>query len=289
MNPTERAICARLRELRKNLGLSQLEFAQHLGTTCNQVIGLENARVPVRYLVAWTIREVFGASLSWLSTGLWPVNEPDFDPWPAPDKLEKPGILLSEVEKLLLSADTDSEAAKTAEANWLEHHGRNNSPRPRRFAFLGVMKQHLNDWFARVPDEFVEEFAESLSRFAENFLTKAPKDRDTKIKARASALAWEQMRYDLKKHSAQSSLMIQGLTSVHASVKSESVKAQWPLLKQRLQKATSATGEKSKLAEFLGVKLASVSQWLTDKDTAREPGAETALRMLYWVEHRERK
>lgn len=79
------------------------------------------------------------------------------------------------------------------------------------------------------------------------------------------------------------------LTSVHASVKHESVKAQWPILKKRLQAATAETGGKTKLADFLGEKLASVSQWLTDSDNAREPGAETALRMLYWVEHQRSK
>lgn len=80
-----------------------------------------------------------------------------------------------------------------------------------------------------------------------------------------------------------------GLTDVHASVNSEDVKAQWPLLKKRLQKATAVKGGKSRLAEFLGEKLASVSQWLTDSTNAREPGAETALRMLNWVERQERK
>jgi hypothetical protein len=79
------------------------------------------------------------------------------------------------------------------------------------------------------------------------------------------------------------------LTCVHASVKPSEVKAHWPLLKRRLQQATAESGEKSRLAEFLKVKLASVSQWLTDSDNAREPGAETTLRMLYWVEQEERK
>lgn len=80
------------------------------------------------------------------------------------------------------------------------------------------------------------------------------------------------------------------LTSIHASVKSEPVKPLWPLLKERLQRATAEPGTKTRLADYLGVKIASVSQWLTDsKTSAREPGAETALRMLKWVELQERK
>ncbi len=77
-----------------------------------------------------------------------------------------------------------------------------------------------------------------------------------------------------------------GLTHIHGSVKPSEVKALWPLLKKNLQRETAAPGGKSKLAKFLKVKsLASVSQWLTDSDNAREPGAETTLRMLYWLDH----
>jgi len=79
------------------------------------------------------------------------------------------------------------------------------------------------------------------------------------------------------------------LDYVHASVNSGEVKAQWPLLKKRLQKAAKPPGLKSKLAEFLGVKLASVSQWLSDSDSQREPGAETTLQMLKWVELQEQQ
>lgn len=78
------------------------------------------------------------------------------------------------------------------------------------------------------------------------------------------------------------------LTAVHASVKHESVKALWPNLKKKLQEATAEPGGKTALADFLKVKLASVSQWLTaNKDNAREPGAETALKMQYFLEHPE--
>lgn len=80
-----------------------------------------------------------------------------------------------------------------------------------------------------------------------------------------------------------------GVDIVHASVNSDDVKAQWPLLKKRLQKAAKPPGLKSKLAEFLGVKLASVSQWLSDSESQREPGAETTLLMLKWVELQERQ
>ncbi len=57
----------------------------------------------------------------------------------------------------------------------------------------------------------------------------------------------------------------------------------WPALKRQLQSATAKTGKKSELAKFLHVDLTRVSQWLTDKKSAREPGAEYTLQMQAWV------
>jgi transcriptional regulator with XRE-family HTH domain len=79
------------------------------------------------------------------------------------------------------------------------------------------------------------------------------------------------------------------LTDVNSYVNTENVKAEWAALKKSLQKATDYPGGKTRLAEFLGEKLSSVSQWLTDsKQNAREPGADTALRMLKWVTAKEK-
>jgi transcriptional regulator with XRE-family HTH domain len=87
----------------------------------------------------------------------------------------------------------------------------------------------------------------------------------------------------------QSSKAKTTLDTVHATVNSDDVKAQWPLLKKRLKAATAVAGSKTQLAEFVGVKLASVSQWLSDSESQREPGAETTLRLLQWVEQQERQ
>jgi len=59
-----------------------------------------------------------------------------------------------------------------------------------------------------------------------------------------------------------------------------------PKLLDRLAKQTIASGSKSALAEWLGVPLSNLSLWLSGK---REPGGETTLKMLYWVERKERK
>jgi transcriptional regulator with XRE-family HTH domain len=76
------------------------------------------------------------------------------------------------------------------------------------------------------------------------------------------------------------------LTKLSESVNNEIVKPQMPELLERVRKATSEKGEKSKLAELIGVPLASLSQWLSGD---REPGGEYTLKLLRWVELQERK
>jgi len=76
------------------------------------------------------------------------------------------------------------------------------------------------------------------------------------------------------------------LPNVSVSAKSSFVKSQMANLLARLQSATKERGKKSELAAYLKVPLASVSQWLSAE---REPGGETTLKLLHWVEQQERK
>jgi hypothetical protein len=76
------------------------------------------------------------------------------------------------------------------------------------------------------------------------------------------------------------------LPVVTASGNYEGVKAKLQSLLERLNKATAERGMKSELAKFMGVPLPNVSQWLSGE---REPGGETTLRLLHWVEQQERQ
>ena len=75
------------------------------------------------------------------------------------------------------------------------------------------------------------------------------------------------------------------LTNITVTDNVSSVKSTMANLLDRLNKATSQRGMKSKLAKVMGVPLANISQWLSG---AREPGGETTLRLLHWVEQQER-
>ena len=64
------------------------------------------------------------------------------------------------------------------------------------------------------------------------------------------------------------------------------VKHSLPNLLDRLRKSTRQHGRKAALAKFLGANSVSVSQWLSGN---REPGGQTTLQMLNWVEQQERQ
>jgi hypothetical protein len=57
-------------------------------------------------------------------------------------------------------------------------------------------------------------------------------------------------------------------------------------LRKRLAKVAQPRGKKAELARFLGAPLSSVSRWLSG---LQEPGGETTLRLLQWVEQEERQ
>ena len=76
------------------------------------------------------------------------------------------------------------------------------------------------------------------------------------------------------------------LTETESSGKLPPVKSQLDNLLAALNHLTEETGKKTELADFLGAPLASVSRWLSGD---REPGGETTLRMLEWVQAEEAK
>jgi transcriptional regulator with XRE-family HTH domain len=75
------------------------------------------------------------------------------------------------------------------------------------------------------------------------------------------------------------------LTDVAASGKLPPVKSQLKNLLADLNRLTKESGKKTELADFLGAPLTSVSRWLSGE---REPGGETTLKMLRWVQQQER-
>jgi transcriptional regulator with XRE-family HTH domain len=76
------------------------------------------------------------------------------------------------------------------------------------------------------------------------------------------------------------------LTEAATRAKLAPVKSQLDDLLAALNRLTKESGKKTELADFLGAPLASVSRWLSGE---REPGGETTLKMLHWVQEQERQ
>ncbi|HOX59000.1 MAG TPA: helix-turn-helix transcriptional regulator [Candidatus Paceibacterota bacterium] len=94
-------------------------------------------------------------------------------------------------------------------------------------------------------------------------------------------MRYEPIHQDAAPHKESSNRV---LTDVAASGNVAAMQDQMRQLRARLFKVTAVRGQKAALAKWLGVSLSSISTWLAGK---REPGGETALRLLHWVEQQE--
>ncbi len=288
MPEREREICARLRVFRESTKLTRAAFAKELGMDPIRFASYELGRAPLRYGLADLLCSKFNVNQRWLALGVQPM-QPAFDVVPESPGSVNPNSLFSEVFDGFLNDPT-----KRIEDGLIEMIGEsdfrcgnfdsavfNNLPPADQVpaqAMAMLVKRLVNLWLNWLPNDLLFEYGSVLMKASKSFQVKNAKQIATLLPPaqRSFVEAGRQIKNT-------------ALDSIHDTVNSGDVKAQWPLLKKRLQKATESAGLKSKLAEFLGVKLASVSQWLSNSDSQREPGAETTLQLLNWVEQQERK
>lgn len=269
MNGRERDICSRVRLVREEIKWSQIDFAQALHITKPKLAAIEYGHTPVRFDVARAISKTFDISLRWLAAGTGEIHPCDNGAllWTAEDwgKMGRNPLLTALFDYKSQNFDPQPFTKQTT------------GPVPNDFDFRRAILNWTRWTLGRTDFKdcaTARDFVEDCTRLI----------REQIQKHLASGAAFRVMRPE-----SDISAEIAHLTNIHASVNNREVKAQWPILKKRLQTATAQKGGKTMLADFLGEKLASVSQWLTDSDNAREPGAETTLRMLQWVERQERK
>jgi transcriptional regulator with XRE-family HTH domain len=135
--------------------------------------------------------------------------------------------------------------------------------------FIGRELSQLREQYA----ELEEQYASPPPRLWSEML-----DYCTKIEALAKAI-----RSRVKSSEPEDNIL---LTGVAVSGKLAPVKSQLKSLLADLNRLTTEPGTKTKLADFLGAPLTSVSRWLSGE---REPGGETTLQMLRWVQEQERQ
>jgi transcriptional regulator with XRE-family HTH domain len=264
MNKRERQICSRLKELRERLDQSQRNFSVLLGIGRDQLASIEYGRTPLRSGLALTVAAATGCNLQWLAEG----SGPQLGPLPSPD-------LTAQIPSRSLFSKTWDTRLKVLFRAGSNVVGKN----PVAGSFVGGagVPNYLNEEMSGILNFLPPEFHPNF--FA--YITKAGRDF---IKVNRAAI----IELNAKRGKSKTDTENQCLTKKTSGLKfTGEVKNQWPALKRDIQKAVSAPGKRTILAKFLGVGLDQLSKWLADKKFAREPGAEYALRMQFWVRHPE--
>jgi hypothetical protein len=263
------AVAKRLIVLRGDCQLSREELSEQSLVGVGVISRVELGRMPLRYGDARKL--LFGLSLGdfyqyvvnpinplWLAEGLEPMrlNWPIFLPAAISLKIDLNITFLKFVEanrQLLFDLVTNIAQAEIPES-WLLIYSNILSSHQRKTKNISTATAKLEDLFLRSARRLapVSKIAFDALQEYENDVRPEKKD----------------------------------LLNVSESVNLLSMDQQMPQLLIRLKAVTEDRGAKSELAKWLGVPLASLSQWLAG---TREPGGENTLKLLQWVEQHEGK
>lgn len=262
-----------MKQVRKRLRYGQREFASALGLTRDQVANIEAGRTPLTYRVAWSMREIFGVNLTLLA-GLPADPAEDHARWMPPDAPEFAGrsSLFSEVAR---------EAFLNPPDNLRRIAGRFPKGTFERNHFIAQVDQEAFNLLAKVPTTHVSSAGFAAILAVREIGSKFPQMPPAEVAEIA-------MDLDAFSSSGRAQYVSQNnkLTSEALSLTVTPMQPVLPKLIERLKRATEAYGRKAELAAWLGVHRQCVTDWLSGK---QEPGGETTLRLLHWVEAEERK
>jgi transcriptional regulator with XRE-family HTH domain len=263
MNERERQIAGRVRRVRYSNQLSQPRFADALEISLHRLAGIEYGRTPLRASIADKIGAKFDVSLVWLAEGRGRMNpcgglisvvRPEI----------KPGELLSractsELKKAFQDHSFFSEFCFAAILT-----GVAGLPKGKNIErYLLGLHHAIDESFQDLPHEGREKLLNVMVRALASFAC------DRELGAEDPGQS---------EHANSKNSPLQNLSETD---KYSHMGPLWPKFQERVKKATEQRGQKTALAKFLDVPLSSVSQWLSGD---REPGGETTLRMLRWVE-----
>lgn len=275
MNEGERAIGARVRQIREEKRYSQREFAEILDLTRIQLAAVEYGQTPLKYITALKLFSNFGTNPLWLATGDGPIEMRVYLPSATAFKVNENALFSEVFLGELLALFKNEYPDRESEMELRYQRGQ-------------VTANQVKSWFVEfVPDGKVRQLEEELENFWKQF-SKDFKSEDPKRKTQRQ-IWFRQMEQKIKAKTVSEfqKAQIFNLTDTETSaIDGGDMKKQLPSLLERLNRATKETGKMSTLADYLKVPLASVSRWLSGK---REPGGETVLQLLKWVEQQERQ
>ena len=264
MNSQEAAICSRLRDLRRQIGWTQTQFAHAFGTTRDQLASIEYGRNPLRYWLADHVCEKANICQQWLACGDDPKE--GYVRLPPEIGLEiKATELFSSawhrrIGHLVKKRVTESQALRQTIAS--------DPNAPEKILENGLYYLKLIET-QRVKPEFYGDFCNALMAQMSDFIN----SHDSPGQPPASSLA---PKTNPKKV----------LTTISLKSKERGVKTEVQKLIELVKRKASKPGAKSQLARTLGVAPARISEWLSGE---KEPGGEYTLQLLHWVEQQERQ
>ncbi len=324
INDWERAICSRVKTVRESIKWAQSPFAERLGITRDQLASIEGCRTPLRYEIAWNLRQAFDISLRWLEEGFGFADNAEQDNLPIPSAtgLPRRALLTAVVKKFshgveesLLSIGPEDgsrseQLGLKSPADFANQEELLNAVMktlegkeavtglvdiPNRALLESQLRMSLSLWISEVPLGHVYEFTEKLNQFARKFIQSFPADDPSVVGERGIKITWERLRNT----NAKKILVAAGLSKSSAcgkdtldinlscgSVGGMSSKVlevpTWEQLKKAVARLTSERGQKTALANELGVSRQVLGNWLSSNDQGA-PNAELTLEVFRWV------
>jgi transcriptional regulator with XRE-family HTH domain len=284
MTDWERAICARVKTVRKQIRWAQPAFAEHLGITRDQLAAIEYGRTPLRYDIAWRLRTAFGISLLWLDCEDTLEDNFEQDELPVPNATGLPRkALLSEVVLRFHSPGSPTLKAVGPEP---ETRSEPVDEIARRSFSAYFLKMQIDEWIARLPDDWVAPFRDELFRATNAFLATLPRDPEDVVERRSQDLRWARIRTaNARRILVAKNSQRNMLTEVTPERKTTGM-TEMQLLLERLKRALEGMKKGDVARRDLHVPLPRLSEWLSGRVM---PSGETALRLLHWVEQQERQ
>lgn len=273
MNDRERAICARIVEIRKANRLPQREFASLFGISRNQAAGIEYGLAPVKYSLARDFSYIFHINPVWLAMGHEPQRGNIFLP---------SLTALKEADNSLFSGVFDRHLWPLFEKAALASTFKMRVRYQRAEVWAAAVKL----WFAHfVPDDHLEILETELDQFWKDFYARIPHDneltrsvRDYQLKAYRSQNG-ERRAIGREKH-LKVSLDIPVASGENAGVLKITTLSE---LISTIKRFTKERGMKAALAKECGVTRQAVDQWISE---SAKPSAEAVFSALEWVQRR---
>jgi transcriptional regulator with XRE-family HTH domain len=269
MNERELLICSRVAAVRARAGWSQTDLAKLVGTTRDGLATVEYGRTPLRFWLADRICQELNVCQRWLAEGKGSLAGYVGVP---------PEIMLEIAQGELFSAAYERRLGHFVKRQVLETEALARAITDQAGGANRLLQDRLYNlaicWFQRIPPHLYDQYFRELMALSSEFFQQHRSQFETE--------SWPPPPISPSSDSEKKMLPATSLKSNTGIVNIRTLDG----LRAALRANTSKKGEKAALANLLQVPQARVSEWLSGK---KEPGGETTLRLLHWVEQQKCK